>query len=274
MSDMLEKEGVREYRTAEKKEGIPAEDFSNDCKLIDGQYYLIKGGNPPYFQEPFNEVLGTALHRKLGFSWYVPYELVVEEGKTYCKGEHFLSPNTEFVSAEMLLDSMGKSGESSYEEFLEACEKLELWEVRGFLDYMLVFDYLMNNTERDFRKFGLIRHAEAGEWVGPAPIFETGTSLWYDKSTKELLALVQNPESSEGTKEEDSSLLEHVSDFSWIRFERLKTITEELKEVFGQSDKMEPERILALSGLMEKKISTLMETAEERRNMMFFYNIY
>lgn len=56
--------------------------------------------------------------------------------------------------------------------------------MQQFVDYLLVFDYLMANTDRHFGNFGVIRNVNTLEWICPAPVFDSGTSLWHDKLTK------------------------------------------------------------------------------------------
>ena len=46
---------------------------------------------------------------------------------------------------------------------------------------MIVLDYLIANEDRHQNNFGLIRNANTLEWIGPAPIFDSGSSMGYDK---------------------------------------------------------------------------------------------
>lgn len=48
--------------------------------------------------------------------------------------------------------------------------------MRKFLDYLLAFDFIMVNTDRHFGNFGAVRNIETLEWLGPAPVFDSGTS--------------------------------------------------------------------------------------------------
>ena len=69
---------------------------------------------------------------------------------------------------------------------MSVCDKLAIPGMKEFIDYMLAFDYLMANTDRHFGNFGAIRNVETLEWIGPAPIFDSGTSLWHDKLTRAI----------------------------------------------------------------------------------------
>lgn len=46
---------------------------------------------------------------------------------------------------------------------------------------MLVLDYIIANEDRHFNNFGALRNAETLEWLGMAPIYDSGSSLGYDK---------------------------------------------------------------------------------------------
>ena len=56
---------------------------------------------------------------------------------------------------------------------------------------MIVLDFLIGNEDRHFNNFGLIRNAVTLEWIGVAPIFDCGTSLWYN--TQESLIKPLSP---------------------------------------------------------------------------------
>ena len=48
---------------------------------------------------------------------------------------------------------------------------------------MITVDYLLVNEDRHQNNFGVIRNAETLEYLGPAPLYDSGTSLWSDKPT-------------------------------------------------------------------------------------------
>lgn len=240
--------------------------------IMEGKRCLIKSGSEPFYQEPVNEVLATSLHERLGFSWHLPYELLVEEGMPYCICENFLSSNTEFVDAKSICKSMGGDRDSfTYGQFIDVCEGLEISQVREFIDYMLVFDYLMAN-QRDFQKFGLIRNAKTLEWIGPAPLFDCSSGLWYNRETKDIMKIEETKGSIFDTDEVKQ--LETVSDLSWIRFERLKDWENDIKETFSRVKYIDEDRVETLIKAIKKRIEVLRELQEERRNMTYFYQVY
>ena len=58
---------------------------------------------------------------------------------------------------------------------------------------MMILDYLICNQDRHFGNFGAIRDAVTLEWVGFAPIFDSGTSLWFDQYASKINALADTP---------------------------------------------------------------------------------
>ncbi|MGN0132808.1 MAG: excisionase [Lachnospiraceae bacterium] len=130
-------------------------------KIIENKRCLIKAGSNPFMQEPINEVFGTRLHQRLGGNNYVSYYVLPEAGIPYSVCENFIDTDTELVNAVSINRSMKKRSRfSSYEHFINACDKLGIPGMRAFVDYMLVFDYLMANTDRHFGNFGAIRNVE------------------------------------------------------------------------------------------------------------------
>ena len=201
-------------------------------KILEGKRCLIKAGSNPFMQEPLNEVVGTKLHQRLGFKNYVQYSLLWENGIPYSVCEDFIDTDTELVSAVSINRSMKKRSQNSmYEHFMLACNKLGIPGMKDFINYMLVFDYLMANTDRHFGNFGAVRNVNTLEWIGPAPVFDSGTSLWHDKLTK----IINDSVEAKPFYSDSGRQMELVSDYSWIPFEQIKMMEEDIRYVFSLS---------------------------------------
>ena len=95
----------------------------------------------------------------------------------YSVCENFITPDTELVSAYSIFKSeKRRSQHSLYEHFLFCCEHLGIPGMKEFLNYLLAFDFLIANTDRHFGNFGAIRNVDTLEWLGAAPVFDSGTS--------------------------------------------------------------------------------------------------
>jgi len=238
-------------------------------KIMNGKRCLIKTGSNPYMQEPLNEVFATKLHGRLSGKNYVPYTLLWENGMPYSVCENFITTDTELVSAVSINKSMKKrSQNSTYEHFIQASEMLGIPDMIEFINYLLVFDYLMANTDRHFGNFGAIRNVETLKWIEAAPIFDTGTSLWHNKLTK-----VINPIDEVESKPfyaKQSKQMELVTDFDWIPFENLKGMRDDLQEVFKQSEFMDEQRIEVIGNAITDRIQQLQEIAMEQKHQISF----
>lgn len=233
-------------------------------KILEGKRCLIKAGSNPFMQEPLNEVVATKLHQRLGFQNYVQYSLLWENGIPYSVCEDFIDTDTEFVSAVSINRSMKKSKQNSmYEHFMLTCNKLGIPGMKEFINYMLVFDYLMANTDRHFGNFGAVRNVNTLEWIGPAPIFDSGTSLWHDKLTK----IINGHGSVEAKPFYSNSerQMKLVSDYSWIPFEQIKMVGEDIRSVFALSEYIDEERIEAIIKATQIRIEELQKMALEQK---------
>jgi len=241
-------------------------------KIIDGKRCLIKAGSNPYMQEPLNEVFATKLHERLGSKNYVPYTMLWENRMPYSRCDNFITTETELVNAVSINKSMKKrSQNSSYIHFVQASEKLGIPNMVEFVNYLLVFDYLMANTDRHFGNFGAIRNVETLEWIGAAPVFDTGTSLWHNKLTKIISPfdeIESKPFHSKQLKQ-----MELVTDFEWIPFETLKDVTGDLHEVFKQSEYMDEQRIEVICNGVTERFKKLQEMAMEQKHQISFANL-
>ena len=233
-------------------------------KILEGKRCLIKAGSNPFMQEPLNEMVATKLHQRLGFQNYVQYSLLWENGIPYSVCEDFIDTDTELVSAVSINRSMKKRSQNSmYEHFMLACNKLGIPGMKEFINYMLVFDYLMANTDRHFGNFGAVRNVNTLEWIGPAPVFDSGTSLWHDKLTK----IINGHGSVEAKPFYSNSerQMELVSDYSWIPFEQIKMMGEDIRSVFALSEYIDEERIEAIVKATQIRIEELQKMALEHK---------
>lgn len=152
-------------------------DLKKSWKIINGKRVLLKAGRPPYNQEPFNEVLASEICKRLNFD-YIEYKLYMINGKYYSGSENFISKNTELVSAWDFLKDRQKPNDMNYYKFyLDSCKEMGL-NIKKDVDDMIVLDYIINNEDRHFRNFGLIRNVETLEFEKAAPIFDSGYSMY------------------------------------------------------------------------------------------------
>ena len=125
------------------------------------------------------------------------------------------------------------------------------------LDRMIVLDYIIANEDRHFNNFGLLRDANTLEWIGAAPIFDSGTSLWYNKSASRFISsdIICKP-----FKKTHGEQLRLVSSFDWLDISKLNNIEDEILNVLCEDKAVryvEAERAKAIAAEVRKRIDAL-----------------
>ncbi len=156
----------------------------------DGARVLFKGCGADD-QRPFNEAVASALHaRLLGSGEYVLYEVVHVAGGPACVCPDFLKSREEYVPAAYVKDVLGTTrGTSTYDRLCRFAGLHGTGDgpVREALCKMLVCDSIVANSDRHWRNFGFVRNVDTLE-MRPAPLFDTGNSLWYEKTAAQVAA--------------------------------------------------------------------------------------
>lgn len=107
--------------------------------------------------------------------------------------------------------------------YVNLCEEHGIKNIRHSLDEMLVIDYIVANEDRHFNNFGVIRNAETLEWLSAAPIFDSGTSLGYNRLERSIADIkVCKP-----FKKTHNEQLQLVTSFDWIEFSKINGIVDE-----------------------------------------------
>ena len=231
-------------------------------KIADGKRVLIKGGSNPYQQEPLCEVIASQIAERLCIP-HTKYTLLWEHEKPFSVCQDFITSETELVSAYHIMQSRKKPNDlSDYEFYLSCVEQLGVKNIREQTEKMVVLDFLIGNEDRHFNNFGLIRNAVTLEWIGVAPIFDCGTSLWYN--TQESLIKPLSPNlPAKPFKKTHREQIKLVKDFSWIDLKALDGMKEEIEEILSQSPYISRERRAVLCDAFCQRAELLGEIANE-----------
>lgn len=230
-------------------------------KIIDGKRCLLKGGSNPFLQQPFNEVIASMIAERLGIP-HVSYSLLWDDGVPFSVCKDFITPDTELVSAWRVMQTMKKDNSTSvYRHYLNCCEALGLSGMERAIDQMIVLDYLIANEDRHQNNFGLIRDANTLKWIGAAPIFDSGSSLGYDKLPTQILS--HSGIECKPFKKTHEEQLKLVTSFEWINFDQLNGIEEEIRQVFKQAgnymDEARKDAIISSFSARRKRLIALSE---------------
>lgn len=231
-------------------------------KIIDGKRCLIKGGSNPFRQQPFNEVIAAGLMERLGIP-HVPYSVVCNGDSPYSVCEDFVTEDTDLVPAGRIFKTKKKDNRDSvYQHFVNCCEALGIRDAVQFLDRMIVIDYIIANEDRHFNNFGVLRNAKTLEWIGFAPIYDSGSSLGYDKMPAQMRLekeIVCKP-----FKRQHAEQIKLVSDFSWLDFDKLSDAKELIESVLtcgGAGEYIGESRIRAIISGVQQRIENLFRLA-------------
>ena len=157
---------------------------------VDGARYLLKGCRTDD-QRPYNEVVATALFRRLlDPDDCVPYDVVRTADGPACRSADFVSAHEEYILAALVRDMASAArGKNMYDRFCATGANLEAdaRALRTSISKMIVCDAILANSDRHWRNFGFVRDVDTLA-LRPAPLFDTGNSLWYWKTPREVAA--------------------------------------------------------------------------------------
>ena len=230
--------------------------------IADSNRYLIKGGSNPAQQEPYNEVLASAVMRRLGVQ-HAAYTLSMIDGFPYSVCEDFISKDTELITAWHIMQTQRKPNHvSSYQHYVNCCTALGIPGVIGELDRMLVVDYIIANTDRHYNNFGAVRNADTLEWISAAPVYDCGTSMWYDQFTQMIQTLTK--QSSKPFKSDHEEQIELVTSFEWLDISSLQGVDEEFREILKESEFIDASRCSALCYGLRRRVKLIGEHAKKK----------
>ena len=232
-------------------------------KIINGKRCLIKGGSNLERQQPFNEVIASKIMDRLNIN-HVSYNIIWEDGEPYSVCEDFVTRDTELVSAWRIVQTQKKDNSTSvYQHFVNCCKSLGAADVVPALDRMLVLDYLISNEDRHLNNFGLLRNAETLEWIGFAPIYDSGSSLGYNSLLSQIYT--EKNIASKPFKRRHDEQIKLVTSFDWIDFSKLYDAGDMVREVFSDpraKELISENRKEAIAQMVEQHIESLQTIAE------------
>ncbi|MCM1219423.1 MAG: hypothetical protein NC548_33505 [Lachnospiraceae bacterium] len=221
-------------------------DLQKKWTIQDGVRILIKAGTGIINQEPYNEVIATALYKRLlDPQAYVPYSLHEERRRTYCACPNMLGEDEELVPMYDLLQSHKKSSSENDLQFTERiCGECGIEDPLGFLTRMFTCDFILGNSDRHWRNFGLIRNVETLRYTRMAPIFDTGHCLWCDVErldSPQDYAYMAKPFGRDGMPPAKQLKLFHGRE--WFREASLQGFAEEAAAILAQNPNLPEKRI-------------------------------
>lgn len=177
-----------EKSIAGKTNFTPNASLKGDLKkkwIIDqnGTRRLVKGNYSSSCRQSLCEVLATELHRLQGKIMYTHYSLINISSDNQniigCECPNFTDIDTEFIPAIDIVESTKKPNDLSwYEFYIKLCESNGV-DLRYFMEYQILTDFVISNSDRHLNNFGVLRNSDTLQWLRPAPIFDSGNSMFY-----------------------------------------------------------------------------------------------
>ncbi len=188
---------------------------------------LVKEAYEEYGLQAANEAFATWIHKLQQTD--IPYTHYVvspkKEGGLVCMCDAFTDENVELVSAyEVIMGTKEKKSISTYEHYIDLCVQngIEQKVMQDFMDYQTLTDFIIANRDEHFNNFGVLRDTESMKLVAPAPIYDSGNSMYFRVSKSrplekhELLSL----EITSCWKSEET-VLKHIKNRNIVNLEKL-----------------------------------------------------
>ena len=226
----------------------------------DGSRCLIKGNYGDSFQQSINEVFACDLMEQAGFHNYTEYKLTPialtdDRVGIGCVSKNFCSTTVECISAwEMLQTVKTKRNESLFYPFRQVCNTVGISDevFSSFLDVEIMIDFLMSNTDRHMNNISLLRNPDTLEFIGFAPVYDSGNSMFFRESLGDL----RKPMGTIKTHsfvEKEKDLLKYVSNRNAINLDKIKPNF----DIYYQYNEERHSRIPLLKERFEKKMDIL-----------------
>ncbi|WP_164726433.1 hypothetical protein [Veillonella sp. VA139] len=220
------------------------------------QLLLMKAGNVLQL-EPFNEVFVSKLLDTTNIC-YVQYELrQIFNGEYVCVCPIFTNESIEFIPAWSVVGRLHKKA-NKYEALLAQCEELRIPNYRRDIAAMILVDYITLNDDRHWGNFGFLRDSSTLEYLGVAPIFDNGNSLWYDQYKIPVDKPFYTYRSQPFTTTHDKQIkyIEHpIRDLDIDSL--IRVVPELLQQVYSDHDLVTSTRKKAMEDLLLQRIEGL-----------------
>jgi hypothetical protein len=239
--------------------------FSPDCTtdgmldkrwIIQNDYrHLIKSGASPYHQEPFNEVIASSICSRLHIP-HVNYSLYFHNNTYFSVCNAMTNNALELVYASQVYDYAVRNIEDShYSHYVKCCASLRCPNIFNTLDKMIVLDYLIGNSDRHWTNFGLLRNSETLQIIGPAPIYDSGSSLWHNRDSNIIEA--NTIDNSRTFNNSHLKQLDLVTNFSFFNKNNFSDIGDELTAIFAGNNLLKLDRVKYIALSLQKRIAML-----------------
>ena len=204
------------------------------------------------------EIIASQIYKKLDLIAYCDYDFVYNTSGDIvgCSCDTFTSESIELVTAYDLLEEINWTQKDDvYDKIIERAVFYGADEssIRKYLDVQTIVDFLITNRDRHQGNIAFLRDSETLRVIGPAPVFDSGSSRFYERELPESVSMT----TVNGLYKTEMECLKHVIDFTNVNIADLlppKTYKNYLELSNERSSRIE-----RLLDLYEEKVHWLKE---------------
>ena len=155
--------------------------------ILNGEYYLQKGGTGLNKEEVFNEILASDLMNKANIS-NADYSLYIDDGEVSCISKCFTDENTELIPLVQIIESVPRKAYPAPSEYEHLCDVLEFYRVpdyKSYLNHVLCIDYILAGTDRHYNNLALLFDTRSQTFTF-SPVYDSGNCLWNGTRTQSI----------------------------------------------------------------------------------------
>ncbi len=218
-------------------------------RIRNGKRILIKSGRKPNYDEPFNEVAATEVMRKICSVPFVEYSLTKINGHYYSSSEQFVPENLVLVPADDIYRTSERPKFITVEMHVrERCAFFKIPGYKQFLDNLSYVNYVINNTDCHLGNYGFLYDINTLQFVGPAPIYDPGTSMW----NQFVNTIPEEPTNISEDKLNEARRRIHKPE-KLLMAKDSKELKDAIESIYSKSS-YSPEKISAIAGLVQQRI--------------------
>lgn len=146
---------------------------------------------------------------------------------------------------------------SLYQHYLERCESLGIPGAEQAMARQIVVDFLLLNEDRHLGNFGAVRQTDTLDYTESAPLFDTGSSLWFRTPTPLIQANANAACKPFAASHEGQLRL--VSDLRWLDESKLAGLGDIVRNVLAGSTFIDAARCEAIARTLEQRALLLRE---------------
>ncbi len=218
---------------------------------------LIKESYKYYGQQSVNEMFASLLHRKQQNSIpFVDYSIQrTKDNGVLCLCDSFTNDEIELIPAYEVLESTKLPNDmSKYQGYINICVKHGIDEstIRNFMDYQTLTDFIISNTDEHLLNFGILRNANTMELISPAPIYDSGNSMYFSEENKLYTRAELLERKINGFYDSEEKMLANIKDKKIVNLDLLPT-SDEIINIYISAGIPE-EKAIAISKNFETKV--------------------